>query len=122
MSEIVAKQIAPQDEEILEEWIRVTDDKHILGVGVTRMLGDEWPWQVGVYVAEYIREDPLQSELHDSITGALSALPGVVQAVHEDREHWAVQGDVNGEELIGACAAVLDRFAERTGAAYKALG
>jgi hypothetical protein len=117
---IEAKRIEPLDEEILEEWRRVTDEEHILGVNVTRMEGD-WPWHVAVSVAEFIREEPLQSKLHARITEALSQAPGVQGAEQEDREVWIVRGDVSGEALIRACGRALDSLAAELRAAYAAL-
>ncbi|MGA7832332.1 MAG: hypothetical protein WCA21_15345 [Terracidiphilus sp.] len=118
---IEIKQVNPMDEEVLEEWVRVTDDKHILGVCATRIKNSNWPWHVGIYVAEYIRAEPLQSELQLAITNALNAIPGVTGARQEDREVWVVQGNVSGRSLILASAIALDRLADATRSAYENL-
>ena len=118
MVAIEIKKLEPQDDELLEEWTRVTDEEHILGVFAARHADDDQTWEVSINVAEYIRADPLQTELHDAITNALTATPGVSMAVQEDRELWIVQGDVSGEALIRACAFALDRLADAMRAAY----
>ena len=113
MSEIAVKQVQPEDDEILEEWIRVTDDEDILGVSATRIAG-EWPWSVSVSVAEFIRTDPLESELQQSIKNALTGVPGVTAVAHEDREVWIVQGSPKGKDLVRACSVALDRLSGAT--------
>lgn len=121
MAGIEISQVKPIDSEILEEWVRVTDEKHILGVCATRSSNSRWPWHVSIYVAEYIRSQPLQSNLQVAITDALNAVPGVTKAAQEDREVWVVQGDVSGRSLILASAIALDSLAEATRAAYALL-
>ena len=121
MPNIEIKQVKPKDEEVLEEWVRVTDEEHILGVCAIRFTNSEWPWQVSIYVAEYIRTEPLQSELQVAITNALNEIPGVEKAIQEDREVWVVQGNVSGDSLIRASAIALDHLAEAMRAAYATL-
>lgn len=120
-SEVEVRQIEPMDDEIVEEWERVTDDPDIHGVGAARFAGTEWPWQVYVYVAEFVRTEPLESELRRRITDALNSVPGVTEAVQEDREVWVVQGDASGDALTRACAAVVDELATRTREVYESL-
>ena len=81
MTTIEIKQTPPLDEEILEQWVRVTDDEEIHGVCATRSANEGWPWQVSIYVAEFIRDEPLQSELHEAVSFALSEAPGVAEAI-----------------------------------------
>jgi len=121
MAEIQIERVQPQDEEIREEWARVTNEKDILGVCVARMSSEDWPWHVSIYVAEFIRTEPLQSELFDSITAALTNVAGVTRVVHEDREVWVLQGEPAGEKLIHACSAALETLAPSLRKAYAAL-
>ena len=121
MEDITIKRIEPKDKELLEEWVRVTEEKDILGVCATRTPHSDWPWQVSIYVAEFVRSEPLQSELFDAITSALSSVPGVTRAVQEDREVWAVQGNVAGDALVRACSVALNRLAQSLREAYAAL-
>ena len=113
VSEIEVEKIEPADEEILEEWGRVTDDPDLLGVGAVQMSEGDWPWQVSVSVMEFVRDEPLVSELPAAVTAALAAVPGVSEAAHEDRETWVVKGDVDGPSLVRAAAAVVDLFSPR---------
>jgi hypothetical protein len=114
MAEIVVRRIEPLDEEVLEEWQRVTDEKDILGVGASLVAGQDWPWTVFISVAEFIRREPLQTQLRSSMTGALNGVPGVLEALQDDRETWLVRGQVGGEALVRAGAAVVDRLAGAT--------
>ena len=117
MEDIKVEQVEPEDDELLEEWVRVTDEQHILGVCATRSDG-KWPWRVSISVAEYIREEPLQSKLHKAITAALKRVPGVTKAMQEDREEWVVQGKVAGAALVVACSTALNRLADALRRAY----
>ena len=114
MSDINVEKIEPADDEILEEWRRVTVETDLLGVGAVRLADGEWPWQVLVSVMEFIRDEPLESELVEAVSAALAAVPGVREAAQEDRETWVIQGDADGPSLVRAAAAVVDRFAPRT--------
>lgn len=97
-----------------EQWTRVTEDGDLLGLGAGRRVGDEtWTWDVFVCAAEFVRKEPLQSELWDGISRALRKVPGVTAVAHEDREVWLVQGTPAGEDLVRACAHVIDSLAER---------
>ena len=42
-------------------------------------------WNVVIWVAEFLREDPLETELRGRIASALGAVDGVAE---EDREVW----------------------------------
>src|ERR1043166_2765715 len=94
MTPVEVTQLTPEDAELLEEWIRVTDERDLFGVCATRSRDGEWPWRVSIFAAEFIRKEPLQSQLCDAITRALSGTPGASRAVQEDREVWLVQGSV----------------------------
>jgi hypothetical protein len=113
ISEVVVKQVEPQDDELLEVWIRQTEDNDILGISAVRSVGD-WPWAVDINVAEFVRTDPLESELQASIRNALLSVPGVTRVAHEDREVWVVQGNPEGADLVRACAAVVDTLSDST--------
>ena len=114
MSDVKVERIKPIDEEILEEWGRVTSEPDLLGVGAVRIPDDDWPWQVEVSVMEFIRAEPLESELAAAISEALSAVPGVTKAAREDREKWVVKGDADGPALVRAASTAVDRFSLKT--------
>lgn len=101
----------PDDEvDGAEGWIRETDDPDVRNVEATRT---ELEWQVTVWVAEFLREEPLEGELRRGINIALSTVPGVLEVVQEDREVWAVTGQPSGRELVAAAARVVDALAAR---------
>ena len=121
MANIEISQVKPKDGEILEEWVRITDEKDILGVSATRNKNSDSLWHVWINVAEYIRSEPLQSELQVAITNALNEISGVTNAIQVDREVWEVQGNVSGHSLVHSCAIALNNLAEATRAAFAAL-
>lgn len=94
-----------------EEWVRRTDDLDLRGVLASRYSADSWG--VGVHVAEFVREEPLESELRTGVDAALRAVPGVRTVDEEDREVWFVTGDASGEALVRAVSEVVDRLAPR---------
>ena len=107
------EKVEPEDEEILEEWVRdIRSEVH--GVDVCRMADPRWPWHIGVVVMEFVRDEPLVSELADALTAALSAVPGATGAYQEDRECWLVTGQCDGPTLVRAVCEVVDRFAPQT--------
>jgi hypothetical protein len=102
------------DEDSGESWERVTDDPDICGVDASMITVDEQPyWSVGVAVAEFLRDGPLETELWEQMTAALEAVDGVASVWEEDREVWGVTGAPSGEALVGAAAGVVDHLAAR---------
>ena len=71
-------------------------------------------WQVAVAVMEFVREDPLESELRRRIPVALRSVEGVETAEEYDRELWFVTGTPSGEALVRAVAEVVDDLADQT--------
>jgi hypothetical protein len=105
---------AELDEGAEESWERSVDDPDIRGVDAARIVLGELPyWQVGVAVAEFLRADPLDSELRQRMAAALRAVGGVEAVEEEDREVWLVTGTPSGEALVRAAAQVVDQLAAR---------
>src|SRR5207302_812263 len=102
------------DDELAEAWERVTPEPDILGVEASRIANAAWPWQVSIYVAEFVRDDPLETDLRLAIGNALRGVPGVTNVMEEDREVWVLSGDPSGRALIESAGAALDRLADRT--------
>lgn len=114
---------AELDEGCEEIWERQTDDHDIRWVGAQKITLGEFPyWSVGVAVAEFLREDPLESELRQQMAAALRAVDGAETVWEEDREVWGVTGGVSGEALVRAAAGVVDHLAERARAHIDSLG
>lgn len=79
-------------------WERPTDDPDIRCVDASKItLGEQPYWAVVVAVAEFLREDPLESELRQQMAAALRAVGGVGSVWEDDREVWDVSGDPSGE-------------------------
>jgi hypothetical protein len=105
-----------------EGWTRLTDEPHVRGVEVISYPDDDDEgrrnWQVGLWVAEYVREEPLESRLRSAMEAALRAVPGVQGVAEEDREVWFVSGAPSGRALAEAAAAAVDGLADELRAAY----
>ena len=114
---------AELDEGCEEIWERLTDDHDIRWVGAQKITLGEFPyWSVGVAVAEFLREDPLESDLRQQMDAALRAVDGAETVWEEDREVWGVTGSVSDEALVRAAASVVDHLAERARAHIDSFG
>jgi hypothetical protein len=111
-----AKQIAPVDAELAEEWTRDIADPHVSsvqGIDAHKWNADTpWRWRITVSAMELVRGEPLEATLRAEIVAALRGVPGVVQAEEDDREVWIVRGEPTGAALVNAVAAVIDSHAE----------
>lgn len=76
-------------------------DSHILGVSAAKESDDDW--YVFVVVAEFIRDEPLESKFRKVVYDSLSKVEGVTLVEEVDREEWMVSGKASGEELIKSC-------------------
>ena len=105
------RRVQNEDPEVTEAWERETDEPDLRNVDALKVPGG---WQVGVWVMEFIRTDPLESELRERMASALRGVSGVTSAEEEDREVWFVTGSPSGQALARAAARVTDEFADRT--------
>jgi hypothetical protein len=89
-----------------ESWERLTEDQDIRWVGAHKITVGEQPyWDVVVAVAEFLREDPLESELLQQEMGtALRAVDSAEMVWEEDREVWGLTSPVSGEALVRAAS------------------
>lgn len=99
-----------------EAWVREVDDQDVRGCGAGRFDAGPWTWQVFVNLAEFVREEPLESEMRRGVDAALRSVGGVTEVAEEDREVWIVQGDPDGRELVRSVGAFLDSIADRASA------
>lgn len=108
------RQTAPIDTEIAEAWSREIDDPRVRqyhGVEACRTRDDRWPWNVSVWVMEFVRDPPLEPTLRTRIAAALKGVDGVVEVVEGDRELWLVRGTPSGRALADSVAPIVDEFA-----------
>ena len=98
--------------ECISGCLEFVEDEDLQGVAASlhQGVGSMSWWNVSVSPMEFCRTEPLEQDLSDAITGALSAVPGVATAQHEDREIWVVQGSPTGPALVTAAAAIVDGF------------
>lgn len=97
---------------------RRTDEPEVLDYSVAPTGCDNGPqrtWTWGLYVnaMEFVRDEPLESELRGAIDEAVRSVDGVEDVVEEDREVWAISGDPDGRMLFEAIGGVIDTFAPR---------
>lgn len=113
MANIHIERTRPSDDALSEAWNRVTDEPEVLGVRATRHTeARAWPWQIFVSAMEFVRAEPLQTDLRVGISEALRSVPEVTAVSEEDREVWVLGGNVQGEALVRAVSEVLDLFAD----------
>ena len=102
------------DSDLPEEWIRETAEPEVRNVGALKMIeGGDDAWQVTVWAAEFVREEPLESLLRKRMHQALRSVEGVTRVAEEDREVWLVSGDPSGADLTQAAASVVDELADQ---------
>jgi hypothetical protein len=70
-----------------------------------------------VSAAEFVCEEPFESEFHARIDAALRSVDGVSDVAEEDREVWLVAGTPDGQALVHAVAEALDAMASSIRAA-----
>jgi hypothetical protein len=97
-----------------EEW---SNDE--VGVGVSCDAGDPWPWRIEVDAAEFVREEPFESEFRRRIDAAIRSVGGITDVTEEDREVWLAAGQSDGEAIVAAVATALDAMAEQIEAALE---
>lgn len=107
------QQVQPLDSVIAEEWVRKTDEPDVRAVSAYKLREAHW-WTVSVQVMEFVRTDPLESELRRRIANALTDVSGVTDVEEEDREVWTVTGTPTGRALVEAVAQVVDDLADQT--------
>lgn len=106
------QQVQPLDSAIAEEWLRKTGEPDLRAVSAAKLREGPW-WSVSVWAMEFVRTDPLETELRRRIAEALETVPGVTGVEEEDREVWTVTGSPTGRALVEAVAQVVDDLADR---------
>ncbi|MGI5205653.1 hypothetical protein ACQEU6_29245 [Spirillospora sp. CA-108201] len=107
------QQVQPLDSATAEEWVRRTGEPDLRAVSASKLRAGP-VWSVSAWVMEFVRTDPLESELRRRIEEALSAVSGVTGVEEEDREVWTVTGTPTGRALVEAVAQVVDDLADET--------
>jgi hypothetical protein len=103
----VTKVDPPDDDELLEQWSRGdVGDRN----DVEALLPLDHPWQIVVGLAEFVREDPLETQMSDAVYAALTGVAGVTRVAREDTEVWLAWGTPSGADLVRAVARVVDEL------------
>lgn len=108
MSEDI-QQVQPLAPGIAEEWVRKTDEPNLRAVSASKSREGDL-WSISVWAMEFIRTDPLESELRRRIANALSGVNGVTSVEEEDREVWAVTGTPTGKAVAQEVDALADQL------------
>lgn len=108
----ICRVVPSRDAKVEEEWLRETNDRDLRLVGAAKLGGRDY-WQVDVAAMEFVRSEPLESELRGRVQAALEVVPGVDSVVDEDREVWGITGHPDGYALVAAVAAVVDELYEQ---------
>ena len=105
--------LVPADESDVDElWQRLTDEPDIRGIEAWADSEFEG-WCVEVSAQEFIRQDPLGTELRQRMQAALRTVQGVTEVDQHDNESWLVNGKPSGQELTRAAAEVVDQLADQ---------
>lgn len=105
--DIILQKVAIDDEEVQECWRRT--GHHFQNLSATRINDEEFSWSVGLASGEFFRQGQ-NPEYSQAIYDAIRGVKGVRKTVREDHEHWAVNGDCDGEELARSVAFAIDQF------------
>ncbi|MFN9715354.1 MAG: STM3941 family protein [Planctomycetota bacterium] len=99
--DISIEQVPPEDEEIEDEWVHASPTQPALFVIASKWKEDsEYPWGVGVTVADLVREPSAEKILSAAIHQALMKTVGVVDVQREDADSWIVSGEPSGHDLV----------------------
>lgn len=118
---IEVESVAPGDEEVLEEWVRVLDKNHVQfhSVYAYKLLDEEFSWYVIFGAAEFIRESPFVEQLNESVYRAIMRVDGVDSAFHEDTEKYVISGSPSGKALVHSVSTEVDMFIKENLAAWE---
>ncbi len=109
-SDIIVQKVVIDDEEVDECWRRT--GHHFQHVSATRSQDEKFSWSVDLASGEFFREAE-SPEYFQAIYDSISGVTGVRETVREDHEHWAVDGDCDGKELVRAAAFANDQFLKK---------
>jgi hypothetical protein len=104
--------VPPDESDVDELWQRLTDEPDIRGIEAWADSEFEG-WCVEVSAQEFIRTDPLGTELRRRMQAALRAVDGVTEVDRHDNESWLVNGQPSGQQLTRAAADVVDELADQ---------
>lgn len=93
-----------------QSWLRSADDP---ARGVEVNLFADGTLTVFVSAAEFIRADPLESELRSAVDEAVRIVPGVDDVYEEDRELWVITGTPDPEQVLQSVGEAVDRLEPR---------
>jgi hypothetical protein len=116
----VVRVLPPTDDEMREQWSRAGAEPEL--TSVEAVLLPEHPWQIVVAMAEFAREEPLDSRLSQAVIRAMRAVPGVSRVEREDTEVWLAWGTPAGDELLRAVAGAVDALVPQGRLARRGLG
>ena len=99
-------------------WGLFTEEEDVRSVWVSFRPDDGWPWQIDIPVAEFVREEPLETTFRTRVQDAIR-VEGITEVAEEDREVWLARGQADGEAIARAVGDVLDAMAPELEAAME---
>ena len=97
-------------------WSQFNDAEDVRRVHVSFHPDANWQWEISIPVAEFIRDEPLESDFRARVDRALR-ITGIADVAEEDRELWLARGPADGAAIARSVAAVLDAMAVELDAA-----
>ena len=91
---------------------RRADSEYVTDAEISDYGYGDWDWQLYLEAAEFVRDDPLESELRAAVDAAARSVPGVAEVVEEDREVWLIRGG-DAAEVLAAVSRALDGLAPK---------
>ena len=97
-------------------WSQFTDADDVRRVHVSFDPDANWQFEIFIPVAEFIRDEPLESEFRARIDRAIR-ISGIADVAEEDRELWLARGQADGAAIARSVAAALDAISVELNAA-----
>lgn len=90
-------------------WSRFADADDVRRVHVSFHPDASWPWEISIPVAEFVRDEPFESEFRRSVDRAIR-VRGITEVAEEDRELWLARGSGDGADIARSVGDVLDEM------------
>ena len=112
----VSEPIRIEESDGVVTWSQFTDADDVRRVHVSFHRDANWQWEIAIPIAEFIRDEPLESEFRARVERAIRS-SGVADVTEEDRELWLARGQADGAAIARSVGAVLDAMSVELDAA-----
>lgn len=101
-----------------KSWVRFADDEDVRRVIVSFQPDSDWPWEIYLPIAEFVRENPLETVFRARVDGAIR-VQGISEVAEEDRELWLARGAADGAVIARSVGDALDAISAELEAALE---